>query len=183
MFDGELIVCRNEESAVFEMPLSASWERFKSLDLSCLFPSTVKSCSLLIPLGDSAKHTVEQRVNILGVPYEAVAIEPSPFRCALATGSLRRVEYKDGAVFVYKVMEISELRHSIAFELIHSNSSMTVSGIVHIITLQAVTETSSTFIHWETVFSGDADYNFYHDTKFKKLDAFKDLRLSLGFRV
>ncbi len=104
----------------------------------------------------------------------------TPISQDMAIGTLRRVLYKDGAVFTYRVIEISELRHRIVFDLIHVDASIQVSGVMHTIELKPVTESNQTFLTWRTEFSGDCNFNLIQDSKFKKLDAFKDMRKSLN---
>jgi hypothetical protein len=185
MYDGDLLVCRNEESAIVDCKASALWDKIRILDFAVLFKSTVKTCFLLLPLearSESSKITVTLNgIEYSKIPFSdntphTVSASQSFFTCPVAVGSLRRVEYKDGAVFTFKVTDISETNKSISFELIHTEPSIQVSAMLHTITVLGVTESGQSFVQWSTDFSGDCNYNFIQDSKFKKFDAFKDIR-------
>ena len=156
----------------------------KPLDLGKMFSDAVLACHLLVAenSGESGA-AAEISAKLGGVLMKGKTIESGehgePAGVAAAVGSLRRAEYKDGAVFIYKVAEISDLSHRVAFELIEANPSIQVSGILHTLKLVEITETRETLIIWESDFSGDCNYNFFQDQKWKKLDAFKSLRAAL----
>ncbi len=179
MFDGELIVCRNTESAVLCAPIAAVWKLIKTLDFAKIFPHAVKACNLLVAAEVAASPIIVGETVELGgqrMTSKPIVSNSEPCGLALAVGSLRRVEYHDGAVFVYKVAEISEVHHVVSFDLIEANPSIQVSGILHSIRLVEITETKETLIVWDSEFAGDCNLNFYQDQKWKKLDAFKALR-------
>jgi hypothetical protein len=177
-----LIVCRNTESAVLPVRTSEAWALVRQLDFSRLTPSTVKSCSLLIPINTTG-HANQS------LPVETVVFEDSqyttaivndacmsPFTCGAAVGSLRRVVYKDGAEFVFRLVELSEIQHLISYELIETDATVNVSSVLHSIQLSEVTDSGETFISWSTDFSGDCDQHTFSDAKYKKLDALKDIK-------
>jgi hypothetical protein len=178
-FDGELVVCRNVESAILDFPLEHVWAFMKTLDFAKLFPHSVASCHLLVDASASAAPAVAAGVGDVLLKH-TIAPSSDPAGLPTAVGSLRQVQYKDGAVFIFRLVEISDLRHQLAFELIHANPSIQVSGILHSLKLMEITETSQTLLVWDSEFSGDSNYNFVHDQKWKKLDAFGALRVALG---
>eukprot|EP01017_Pseudomicrothorax_dubius_P019342 TRINITY_DN2124_c0_g1_i1.p1 TRINITY_DN2124_c0_g1~~TRINITY_DN2124_c0_g1_i1.p1 ORF type:complete len:203 (+),score=76.23 TRINITY_DN2124_c0_g1_i1:63-611(+) len=90
-----------------------------------------------------------------------------------------QVTFKDQAVWTYKIVEISELSHTISFELISCEPAITASSVVNTITLRRVTETNQTLLEWETNFSNDADAAVILDNKYKKLEFFKDLHRTI----
>lgn len=147
-------------------------------------PSRVQDCTLLVPSlhsspVPSAPTKPPHHVKLEDVDYHVVEITESsisPFTCPVAIGSLRRVVYKDGAEFVFRVVELSDIHHSISYELIETDSTVNVSGVMHTIQVSEITETAESFISWTTDFSGDCDQHVYTDAKFKKLEAFKDIR-------
>lgn len=177
-----LIVCRNTESAVLPARTSEAWALVRQLDFSRLTPSTVKSCSLLIP--NSSNPTANQGVHGETVVFEDTQYRTapvndacmSPFTCGAAVGSLRRVVYKDGAEFVFRVVELSDIQHLISYELIETDATVNVSSVLHSIQLSEVTDSGETFISWSTDFSGDCDQHTFSDAKYKKLDALRDMK-------
>mmetsp|Transcript_53517 Transcript_53517/g.61407 ORF Transcript_53517/g.61407 Transcript_53517/m.61407 type:complete len:149 (+) Transcript_53517:68-514(+) len=90
--------------------------------------------------------------------------------------SVVKITYKDGHTWSYRINEISDLNHYISFELVEAEPKATVTSIHHSIKLMRVTDDNSTYIRWETDFSNDADANVIQDSKFKKVDYFKDLK-------
>mmetsp|Transcript_53516 Transcript_53516/g.61405 ORF Transcript_53516/g.61405 Transcript_53516/m.61405 type:complete len:150 (+) Transcript_53516:29-478(+) len=90
--------------------------------------------------------------------------------------SVVKITYKDGSTWSYRINELSDLNHHIAFELVEAEPKATVTSIHHHIKLLRVTDDNSTYIRWETDFSNDADANVIQDSKFKKVDYFKDLK-------
>ena len=90
--------------------------------------------------------------------------------------SVVKIHYKDGSTWSYRINEISGLNHYISFELVEADPKPTVSSIHHHIKLLRVTDDNSTYVRWETDFSNDADANVIQDSKFKKVDYFKDLK-------
>ena len=91
-----IVVCNNEESAVFNCPLNNAWPVFRDLDLSAILPNSVRRCSLLIPPGDLATKTASglECVHMLGVSYQKLPMCQglSGFQCPTGVGSLRFVE-------------------------------------------------------------------------------------------
>mmetsp|Transcript_25379 Transcript_25379/g.40715 ORF Transcript_25379/g.40715 Transcript_25379/m.40715 type:complete len:189 (+) Transcript_25379:108-674(+) len=90
-----------------------------------------------------------------------------------AVGGLRIVQYKDNIKQTYKVLELSDIHHTITYDLIESSPSVSFSSAVYTISLKRITESNSTFICWTTDFSNDAGQAEVQDSKFKKLEAFK----------
>ena len=182
----QLIVCRNTESAVIKVKASEAWALIRRLNFVDIMPSIVKRCSLLIPLGagtsspgPTSPRSKSSTVKLEEVEYQDLPLgngSGNPFACAVAVGSLRHVVYKDSAEFVFRVVEISDVLRQISYELIETDATINVSSIMHTIQLFEVTETGETMINWTTDFSGDCDQHVYSDCKYKKLDAFKDIR-------
>ena len=79
-----------------------------------------------------------------------------------------------------RLCELSDLDTFLSYELVSSEDPLTVSGAIHAIRLKKVTSTNQCYIEWDTEFSSDATPEVIQDTKFKKLDAFKDLAAALA---
>jgi hypothetical protein len=91
-------------------------------------------------------------------------------------GSVFSVEYTDGSVWTFRIVEISESRRVLSYELIDAKPDITFSSLQLTIRLYKVTENNSTFISWESDYSNDVNTHVVQDGKFKKVDAFKDLK-------
>ena len=182
-----LVVCRNTESAVIPAKTSEAWSVVRQLNFASLMPSSVKACSLLLPEVSSGllqeTNFGKHAVTFEDVSYKTVKLDDaamSPFLCGCAVGSLRHVVYHDDAEFVFRILEMSDLQHMVAYELIQTDATVNVSSVLHTIQLSEITESGQTFVAWTTEFSGDCDQHVFSDAKFKKLDAFKDFRKLFG---
>ena len=91
-------------------------------------------------------------------------------------GSTFSVEYVDGSIWTYRVLEISELRRSLSYELIAAEPEITFTSLTVTLRLFRVTDNNSTYVSWESDYSNDVNTHVLQDAKFKKLDAFKDLK-------
>jgi len=91
-------------------------------------------------------------------------------------GSFRKITYKDGTIQKVKVLELSDYRYSVTYELVESEPPTRVLSAIHTITLRRVTENNTTFIEWISDFSSDASQEVIQDSRFKKLEGFSDLR-------
>ena len=176
------VVCRNVESAVLKVKAAKAWSLVRQLDFARLTPGVVKETSLLVPVhafAGQGSPREPRSVTLEDVEYNTMAITEtgmSPFTCGAAVGSLRRVVYRDGAEFVFRIVELSDLHLSVSYELIETDATLNVSSVLHTLHLVPVTESDETLVVWTTEFSGDCDAHVYSDAKFKKLDAFKDMR-------
>jgi hypothetical protein len=91
-------------------------------------------------------------------------------------GSLFDVEYTDGSVWSHRIVEISESKRIISYELIGATPEISFSSMVTTIRLYKVSDDNSTFVSWESDYSNDVNSHVVQDGKFKKLDYFKDLK-------
>merc|ERR1719460_2222506 len=73
--------------------------------------------------------------------------------------------------------------HLITWELFQAVPAITYSSRVDTIQLRRVTTNKQTLLEWSTRFSGDATTNVLEDCKYKKREAFRDLRNTLGGAV
>jgi hypothetical protein len=90
-------------------------------------------------------------------------------------GSLRKVEFKDGTLQTLKVLELSDLNHTITYEIIESQPAISVMSAVHTIALKRISHDNTTFIEWYSDFSNDATQEVLQDSKFKKQEGFASL--------
>jgi len=100
--------------------------------------------------------------------------------CHNEVGSLRKINYKDGSVQKIKVLEISDYRHSVTYDVIESDPPAYTMSAIHTITLRRVTNNNTTFVEWISDFSSDATQEVIQDSRFKKLEAFSDLQKSFA---
>ncbi|KAJ3021806.1 hypothetical protein HKX48_007688 [Thoreauomyces humboldtii] len=96
-------------------------------------------------------------------------------------GSQRKLTFKDGAVQRYQVVALSDVGHSITYELIESNPSVLTAAAIHTIKLIKVTHDNSTLLVWESDFSSSSDAAaVVEDSRLKKKEALADLAKALG---
>ena len=91
-----------------------------------------------------------------------------------------KVTYVNGAVWYWRVTMLNERDHSIAYELVAAEPSITVSSIVGEISLRAVTDADQTFVQWSTEYSNDVDADFIGDARWKKRDFFAAIKAALA---
>ena len=90
-------------------------------------------------------------------------------------GSTIQIVYMDGAKWDIMVVEISDHRHTLIYQVIKTEPTVKISSIVNIVKFRKVSTTNQTFMKWTTTFSNDADANAVQDNKYKKLDFFKEI--------
>ena len=93
--------------------------------------------------------------------------------------STLKIDYQDGASWTLRVLEISDIRRSIGYEVIAAEPAHSVSSILGQIVIRPVTEDNTTFVEWITDFSNDADAAVITDQKYKKLEFFTELRKNI----
>ena len=93
--------------------------------------------------------------------------------------AILRINYTDGAKWELRIVEISELEHSIGYQVLSTEPSHQVTSIQGQVKLQSVTEDNTTFLQWITDFSNDADAVVIQDQRFKKLEFFADMKKNL----
>ena len=95
---------------------------------------------------------------------------------ASEVGSQFEVEYVDGSVWHYRIVEVSELTRSFSYELISATPQVSFTSMLNHVRLHKVTFDDTTFVEWTTDFSSDVDTHVIQDNKFKKIDYFTDLK-------
>jgi len=141
-----VVACNQTESCVIPASKDKVWEKFLEFDLATLFPSHISS----------VKFTSGSPAQI---------------------NSFFDVSYKDGSVWTYRLTQISDCKKAVvAFELVSTSSPIEITSMYQRIHIHSVTEDKTTYLVWETEYSNDVNSHIVQDTKFKKLDYFKDLR-------
>eukprot|EP01127_Copromyxa_protea_P000321 TRINITY_DN10260_c0_g1_i1.p1 TRINITY_DN10260_c0_g1~~TRINITY_DN10260_c0_g1_i1.p1 ORF type:complete len:149 (-),score=38.02 TRINITY_DN10260_c0_g1_i1:64-510(-) len=98
---------------------------------------------------------------------ETVVIEPENL-AATAVGAERVVTFKGGEVRRHRLLEVSDLKRTISWELLPNGDEVVsaVSAKITTVSLKRVTENNTTFISWETDFSADvAGQNIKDETQ------------------
>ncbi len=93
-----------------------------------------------------------------------------------SVGSLFTFEYVDGSVWTFKLLEISESRRVISFDLISAEPEVGYSSMMTVFRFNRVTDTNETYFAWESDYANDVNAHAVQDAKFKKLEAFKDIK-------
>jgi len=141
-----VVACNQTESCVIPASKDKVWEKFLEFDLATLFPSHISS----------VKFTSGSPAQI---------------------NSFFDVSYKDGSVWTYRLTQISDCKKAVvAFELVSTSSPIEITSMYQRIHIHSVTEDKTTYLVWETEYSNDVNSHIVQDTKYKKLDYFKDLR-------
>lgn len=89
---------------------------------------------------------------------------------------LINVAYADHTVQTLNQLEYSTLDMKVAWEVVHSDPPVHCTSQVHTIQCQRITDQGWCFISWNTDFSADADLQIVEDCKWKKADAFDQLK-------
>jgi len=90
------------------------------------------------------------------------------------------VTFTDKTVQKFKVTEISDQNHCVTFELVESTPAVEYLSASHTWRLRRVTQDNSTFFEAESIYSKDASTNATLDSKYRKLDLFRELRAALA---
>ena len=94
--------------------------------------------------------------------------------------SVIHIEYTDGAKWDLRLVEISELRHSVGYQVISTEPAHQVTSIQGQLLLKDVSDVQHTFVEWITDFSNDADATVISDQRYKKLEFFAELKKNLS---
>jgi len=94
-------------------------------------------------------------------------------------GSAKKVHYKDGTVQTIELRGLSDLSHSVSWDLITSDPPTSVSSASYSIRLYRVTASNDTFVVWKTDYSSDGSVEVIQDQKYKQHENFQALRAAL----
>lgn len=134
------------ESTVIDRPVGEVWETFKD----------ISNLAKILP-------SAVKRVSFTNGSESQV-------------GSIFEVEYKDGAVWTYRIVELSDLKRTFSYELIAASPEITFSSLLKRIRIYRVSDDNRTFIRWETNYSSDVVSSIVQDGRYKKLEYFKDMK-------
>ncbi|CAO3565780.1 unnamed protein product [Mortierella alpina] len=90
-------------------------------------------------------------------------------------GGIRKISFNDGAVQEVKIVELSDLAHSVSFDFIEAQPPVAFMSAMHTIALRKVTATNTTFVEWTAEFSSDADLAVIEDSRYKRREGLEDL--------
>lgn len=95
-------------------------------------------------------------------------------------GGEARVTFQDGAIWTFNILEISDYRRRVVYDLISAEPETSMSACTNIITVHKETLNNRCFVVWETEFSNDATANVIADNKYKKIDGFNSMNEALS---
>lgn len=184
---------RIANSAVLEYPIDRVWGLIRPLNFS--WSQTVQNVFVesqethhKTSLSSAALQQVaqlsEQKESKTAVASttatdKATAQAKSDEAALAQVNSIRTVTYQDKTVQKVQLLELSDARHEVSWQLIDSVPATSVMSSQHSIRLSPITTDNSTFIEWSTVFSKDANIDVLEDSKYKQLENFNYLRRSL----
>ncbi|KAF9207867.1 hypothetical protein BGZ49_010351 [Haplosporangium sp. Z 27] len=90
-------------------------------------------------------------------------------------GSTRKISFKDGALQEVKIVELSDLSHTVSFDFIEAQPPVDFMSALHTITLHKVTANNTTFVEWSAEFSSDAQLAVIEDSRYKRQEGLEDL--------
>lgn len=107
---------------------------------------------------------------------------PHVLKCALEgkeaaneVGSHRIIQYKDNTVQKLRLTELSDLKHSVSWDLVESTPAHHVMSASYSVRLRSITQGALTFVEWSVDFSKDVTNEVSVDAKFKAHEAFKQI--------
>lgn len=130
-----------------------------------------------------------QETAIVGYPTDQVwnVLRPVDFSfwgnvtsCDVDQDGIRKITFSDKTVQKFRVTEVSDQNYQVTFELIESNPPAEYLSASHTWRLRRVTQDNTTFFETESVYSKDASMNAIEDSRYRKLDLFKELRAALA---
>lgn len=104
-------------------------------------------------------------------------------------GAVRELRFRDGSIWHIKVLEVSDIRRSVSYEVISADPPLNVMSAVHSMRVRSVTKTNHAFVEWVSDFSSDVTSEEVQDCRYKRLEAFDNLagymeaRCAAGFTL
>eukprot|EP00760_Papus_ankaliazontas_P022825 PhM_4_TR1902/c0_g1_i1/m.87223 len=130
-----------------------------------------ESCVLACPV-----ENVWQALAVFDFSWWGIVETSAIQREGSAVGVTVVLKFKDNTVQRFRVAEVSELEHSVTLELTDSQPPVSTMAQLHTLRLRPVTQSNETFVEWVTDFSFDAAQSELQDSKYKKLEAFQDMK-------
>jgi len=91
-------------------------------------------------------------------------------------GVLKQIRYRDDTVQTIKIVELSDLKHVVSWDVVASEPAVSFLSVSHSIRLTPITTEQRTFMEWDTHFSRDATPAVVEDARFKQQENFEQLR-------
>jgi hypothetical protein len=91
-------------------------------------------------------------------------------------GSVFEIVFKDGKSFEKRILEISEVKRKLVWEVISACPDSSFSSMLTIVKVSKVTEDNTTFLTWETNYSNDVNTSVLASEKNRKFENFNDLK-------
>jgi len=95
-------------------------------------------------------------------------------------GTERIIFYLDGTKQHVRLLELSDSRNSITWELVQSEPAAKAMSAVHTVRLRRVTENNATYVEWISDFSKDASHEVTEDARYKQRENFVAMRKELS---
>jgi len=95
-------------------------------------------------------------------------------------GTERVIIYTDMTMQHVRLLELSDLRYVITWELFQSEPAAKAMSAVHTVRLRRVTDNNTTFVEWITDFSADATHEVIEDCRYKQRENFAAMRIELA---
>ena len=110
--------------------------------------------------------------------YFPSMVKSLTFSCGSAkeVSSIFDIEFSDNSIWTFGLLEISESKRKISYELIESKPEVIFTGVYNTIKLIKVTDNNSTYIEWSNNFTNDVNSHVILDCKYKKLGCFEDMK-------
>ncbi|KAJ2157204.1 hypothetical protein GGF46_004682 [Coemansia sp. RSA 552] len=106
---------------------------------------------------------------------KSVEIDSSPS----TVGGTRTTTFADGTVQKHRLLEFSEVSHSLTYEIVESEPAVKSMSAQHTLQVIAVTADNTAFVQWTSDYSSDGALDLVMDAKYKKLDALAELAKAL----
>jgi len=98
-------------------------------------------------------------------------------------GSVRRVSYRDGTVQLLKLSALNDSTRALTWDIYMSEPPVQYSSAVHTLRLRRVTVGNQTVIELLSDYSKDASLEVIEDSKYKKLEFIKALRVAASAKA
>jgi len=98
-------------------------------------------------------------------------------------GGLRTIEYNDGITQQLRLRELSEQHHFITWEVEVSVPKADYDAVTHTVRLWRISDRNQTVVEYTSDYSKNIDLQVIMDSKFKKIEFFRALRLLVESRA
>lgn len=95
-------------------------------------------------------------------------------------GACSTVKYPDGTSQTIQRLELSDLKEFVTYQIIASEPAVSYTSQMVTIRCRPITENNTTLVEWVSLFSNDAGLEVVQDSKYKKLDGLKALKVAVS---